>query len=98
MTRPLRVLIAALLVGLFLALPSAALAQDEESEDAEPVPIAVDSGAAVELQPVEIADETPPWTQRFLVPAIMALTVVAVGGVIVYYLVAIKGRYTVAAE
>ncbi len=98
MTRPLRVLIAALLVGLFLALPSAALAQDEESEDAEPVPIAVDSGAAVELQPVEIADETPPWTQRFLVPTIMALTVVAVGGVIVYYLVAIKGRYTVAAE
>ena len=98
MTRPLRVLIAALLVGLILAFPTVASGQDEETEDAEPVPIAVDSGAAVEVPPADVVEVTPPWTQRFLIPTILALTVVVIGGVTVYYIVGIKGRYSVAAE
>jgi hypothetical protein len=98
MTRPLRVLIAALLAGVILALPAVALGQDEETEGAEPDLISVESGAAVEIPPVEIVEETPPWTQRFLIPTILALTAVVIGGVVVYYLVGIKGRYTVAAE
>lgn len=98
MTRPLRVFIAALLAGLILALPAVALGQDEETEGAEPELISVDSGAAVEIPPVEVVEETPPWTQRFLIPTILALTAVVIGGVSVYYVVGIKGRYTVAAE
>jgi hypothetical protein len=98
MTRPLRVLIAALLAGVILALPAVALGQDEETKGAEPDLISVESGAAVEIPPVEIVEETPPWTQRFLIPTILALTAVVIGGVVVYYLVGIKGRYTVAAE
>ncbi len=98
MTRSLRVLTATLLVGLVLALPSAAMGQEEETEDVEPAPIAVESGAAVEVPPLDVVEETPPWTQRFLVPTILALTVVAIGGVTVYYLVGIKGRYTVSTE
>jgi len=98
MTRSLRALIAALLLGLIVALPAVALGQEEESEGAEPELISVDSGAAVEIPPAEVVEATPPWTQRFLIPTIVALTVVVIGGVIVYYVVGIKGRYTVAAE
>jgi hypothetical protein len=98
MTRSLRALTATLLVGLVLALPSVALGQDEEGEAVEPIPITVESGAAVEVPPVDVVEETPPWTQRFLVPTILALTVVVIGGVAVFYLVDIRGRYTVSAE
>ena len=98
MTRSLRVTTATLLAGLVLAVPSVASGQDEESEAVEPVPIAVESGAAVEVPPVDAAEETPPWTQRFLIPTILALTVVVIGGVAVVYLVDVRGRYTVSAE
>mgnify|MGYP001817430527 FL=1 len=99
MTRSLRVLIAALLAGVILVLPSIAMAQEgEEGESAEPVPISVESGAAVDVPPVEIADGTPPWTTRYLLPLTLTLTVVIIGGLVIYYLVGIRGRYTVAAE
>jgi len=98
MTRSLRALTATLLVGLVLALPTVALGQDEETEDVETAPITVESGAAVEVPPVDVDEVTPPWTQRFLVPTILALTVVVIGGVSVFYVVGIKGRYTVSAE
>ena len=99
MTRSLRLLIATLLAGLILLLPAIAMgAQGEESDEAEVAPITVDSGAAVDVPPIEPAEAPDPWTTRYLIPTILALTVVVVGGVIVYYLVAIKGRYAVVAE
>ena len=99
MTRSLRLLIATLLAGFILLLPAIAVgAQGEESDEVEVAPITVDSGAAVDVPPVEPAEAPDPWTSRYLIPTILALTVVVIGGVIVYYLVAIKGRYTVVAE
>lgn len=88
-----------LLAGLILVLPATAMGwQGEESEDAETAPVSVDSGAAVDVPPIETSEAQEPWTSRFLIPTILALTVVVIGGVVVYYLVGIKGRYSVAAE
>ena len=99
MTRWLRILISALLAGLVLMLPATAMgSQGEEAEDAETTAVSVESGAAVEVPPVDLPETTDPWTSRYLIPTILALTVVVIGGVIVYYLVGIKGRYNVAAE
>lgn len=99
MTRSLRVLIAALLAGAVLLIPAVVSAEEgEEGENAEVVPISVESGAAVEVLPVEEVDETPPWTNRYLLPLTLTLTAVVIGGLVVYYLFGIKSRYTVAAE
>ena len=99
MTRSLRVLIAALLAGAILLIPAVASAQEsEEDESAEVAPISVESGAAVEIPPLEEVEVTPPWTNRYLLPLTLTLTAVVIGGLIIYYLVGIKSRYTVAPE
>ena len=99
MKRSLRLLIAMLLAGLILLLPAIAMgSQGEESDEAEVAPISVDSGAAVDVSPIDPTEAPDPWTTRYLIPTILALTVAVVGGVIVYYLVAVKGRYSVVAE
>ena len=99
MTRSIRLSIAVLLAGLILLLPALATGwEGEESEEAEVAPISVDSGAAIDIPAVDPIEAPDPWTTRYLIPTILALTVVVIGGVILYYLVAIKGRYSVAAE
>lgn len=48
----------------------------------------------VEL-PVDEADE-PQWTYRYLIPTVVALTVVLIiGTVIMYFVKVVRGRYTV---
>ena len=99
MTRLFRLLIAALLAGIIFLIPAiAAGSEGEEGEDVEVAPISIDSGAAIEIPPVDPIEAPEPWTTRYLIPTILALTVVVIGGVVVYYLVAIKGRNSVAAE
>lgn len=54
-----------------------------------------------ELAPAEVAEEATeeeaeqPWTSRFLIPLFIVLTVLLIGGITIYYFVAIKNRYTV---
>ncbi len=36
-----------------------------------------------------------PWTARFLAPAVVVITVVAVGASVSYYVVRVRGRYRV---
>jgi hypothetical protein len=99
MTRSLRVLIAALLAGAILLIPAIASGQEsEDDETAEVAPISIESGAAVDVPPIEVEEETPPWTNRYLLPLSLTLTAVVIGGLVIYYLVGIKGRYTAAAE
>ena len=94
----LRFVTAALLVGLLL-LPAAAMGlQDEELDEIETTQTSVESGAAVEVPPVAEVETADPWTTRYLIPTILALTVVVIGGAVVYYLVGIKAKYNVAAE
>ena len=99
MTRSFRVLIAVLLAVAVLLIPVAVTAQEgEETEEAEVAPIAVETGAAIDVPPVELVEETPPWTTRYLIPLTLTLTVVVIGGLVASYLFGIKARYTVAAE
>ena len=94
----LRLATAALLAGLLL-LPAAAMGlQDEEHDEVETTQTSVESGAAVEVPPVAEVETVDPWTTRYLIPTILALTVVVIGGAVVYYLVGIKAKYNVAAE
>lgn len=98
MTHMLRLVTVAFLVGL-LVFPAAAMGwQDEEVDEAETTQTSVESGAAVEVPPVAETEVADPWTTRYLIPTILALTVVVIGGAIVYYLVGIKAKYDVAAE
>lgn len=50
---------------------------------------------AVEAPPEAVEDEEPPWTSRFLAPAVLAIGVVAIGGTALYYALRIRGRYRV---
>jgi len=50
----------------------------------------------VEIQPEEPAPDEPQWTYRYLIPAVVLLTVVLIGGTVVMYFVkVVRGRYTV---
>ena len=95
----LRIVTATFLAGLLLLLPTTAVGlQGEESEEGETAQTSVESGAAVEVPPIVEVETPDPWTTRYLIPTILALTVVVIGGAVVYYLVRIRARYSVAAE
>jgi hypothetical protein len=96
-----RLLIIGLLGVLALFAAAPAFAADDE---AEPVPISeevTDTGAVnvgdpaleVEISPEQEAD-VPAWTYRFLIPTLIALTVVVVAiTVIQYFNQVVKARY-----
>jgi hypothetical protein len=89
-------LIAASVVALLLVIPGVAEASGiDDGDDAEAVPISVESGAAVEAQPPDVIDDSQPWTVRYIFPLLVALSVVVIGGIGVLYLVRVKGRYQV---
>ncbi len=101
MRRTARILLLALLAAI-VVLPVSALAVDEpedavvtEGEGDEPVAELVDVGdpaVEVDLNP-EAAEEVPAWTYRFLIPTLIALTVVLVAFLVIqYFNQVVKGR------
>lgn len=85
MTR-IRLLLALLLLSLALATMPAAFAQEEPAPEEGPAVI-VDEEAE---PPAEDA-----WTFRFLVPALLVMTGIALAGVVIAYRVRVQGRYRV---
>lgn len=99
MNRRLPLLFASLFAVLILAAPGIAAETGTESGDTPAmVPISADSGAAVEAPAPEPIDDAQPWTVRYIFPLLVTLAIVVVGGLIVIYVVTVKGRYRVAAE
>ena len=99
MNRRLPLLFASLLAVVILAAPGIAAEPGTESGDTEVVAsISTDSGAAVEAPPPEPIDDAQPWTVRYVFPLLVTLAIVVVGGLIVIYVVTVKGRYRVASE
>lgn len=50
----------------------------------------------IEIQEVEAEEETLDWTYRFLIPSVIALTILLIGGTVVMYFVrVVRGRYRV---
>ncbi len=50
----------------------------------------------VEVDPAVDEPDQPQWTYRYLIPAVVALTVVLIiGTVIMYFVKVVRGRYTV---
>ena len=101
MRRLARILLLTLLAAL-VVLPTAALAVDEAEEDVvtegetdEPEPELINVGdpaVEVDLQP-EAAEDVPAWTYRYLVPTLVALTVVLVAFLVIqYFNQVVKGR------
>lgn len=62
-------------------------------------PVAIEVAAAqpyVEVVPEEAAPDEPQWTYKYLIPAVVALTVLLIGGtVIMYFVKVVRGRYRV---
>ena len=71
-----------------LAFAAPAMAETAALQDSELVP-----AEPVEEAAEEEADE--PWTSRYLIPTLIAVTILLIGGLVLYYFIAIKNRYTV---
>ncbi len=95
MTR--RLVVVALIASLVLVLGAGiATAQEEGDEGTTETTVQVDSGgAAVPLPPLEEADDSEPWTARFIPPTLALLTVLIIGGALAYHFFFIRGRYEV---
>ncbi len=83
------------LAVLLLFVPAPLSVVNAAPAVAEPLPVAAGEPAVV--VPEEEAEEAEdPWTARFLGPAVVVISVVAVVGSVAYYIVRIRGRYRVA--
>lgn len=71
------------------------LATEAVEEAPEVDTTTVPSGAAVDVPVVEEEEVEQPWTQRYMVPTLMLLALVAVGSSVLYYVVRLRSRYTV---
>ena len=89
MKRSRRILVYAAVVVALVVAAAPAMAEPVALQDSE------------ELAPAEVAEEASeeedeqPWTSRYLIPTLIVLTVLLIGGITIYYFVAIKNRYTV---
>ncbi|MDJ0499219.1 MAG: hypothetical protein QNJ89_15420 [Acidimicrobiia bacterium] len=82
------------LVVLLLIMPAPLAVLGAAAADAAPVDV-VAAEPAVEVPEAEGEEEEPPWTARFLAPAVVVIAVVTVGASLAYYVVRIRGRYRV---
>ena len=96
--RPVRrlLLIPLLLLVLLIAAPAAAEEAPAEAPEGAQVEEAPAGPAPAVILPTEAAPaEDAAWTFRYLVPTLLVLAAVTVGGVILYCGFGIKGRYRV---
>ena len=96
------VAVAALVLGTW-ALPAAAQ-ETSTTEGPAPEPVPISEVVPISAPSTEPAEPAPapeepaadqPWTTRFLYPLLVVLTVVLVGGVVLYWVIGIKRRYRV---
>lgn len=93
------IVIAVLATLLVTLLPVAAIAQEDGGENGTTETTVVDDGgAAVPAPPAEEADASQPWTARYLPPTLVALTVLLIGGLTLYYFFGIRRKYDVVAS
>ncbi len=83
------------MVLLAVVGPIAVAAQETEQGTETTETTLDDGGAAVPVPPAEEADDSLPWTARYLPVTIVALTVLTIGGVAAYYFFRIRGKYEV---
>ena len=91
--RPLHALAAPLFVILVTVVPVASV-----PVPATPVAAAevvAQMGPAEEVPAAEAEDEAPPWTSRYLIPTVVAMTVVVLLLVVAGYGSRVSGRYRV---
>lgn len=88
-----RVVIA--LLALILAVGPAAFAQEAPTGDSTETTVLGDAPAVVvDTTPEAVTPDA--WTFRFLVPTVLAISVIALVGVVAGYGLRIRGRYRVA--
>jgi hypothetical protein len=86
-----------LLIVASLVLPLAAVAVEEAPADEPSTTTTFAEGEepAIVDPALEVEAEEQPWTARFLYPALVATAVLIIAGVMLRYIVRIKGRYRV---
>ncbi len=95
-----RLWLLALIAVTMLAFAAPAIAQTalQDSEEGELVPA---EPADSDMVPAEVAEEVAeeeadqPWTARYLIPSFIVVTILLIGGIVLYYFIAIKNRYNV---
>jgi len=91
----IRLLLAFALLALILAIGPAALAQEGTTGDSTATTGAGDAPAVV-VDTTPAAVEQDAWTFRFLVPTVLAISGIALIGVLAGYGLRVRGRYRVA--
>ena len=84
------------LLLVVVTVPVAALATEAETESTTTAaPSGDEIVPAVTVPPPEAEEEEAPWTSRFLAPAALALGVIGVIGIAVYYGAKVAAKYRV---
>lgn len=84
-----RIVVFAAIVTALLAFAAPAMAETVALQGSEEL------APAEEAELVAEEEDEQPWTSRYLIPLFIVLTVLLIGGITIYYFVAIKNRYTV---
>lgn len=88
MTYSIRRILALLVLSSSLFVAAPALASPSSTELAQQ--------PFIEIEEVEAEEETLDWTYRFLIPTVIAITILLIGGTVVMYFVkVVRGRYRV---
>ena len=91
----------ALIAVTTLAFAAPAIAQATALQDSEEGELVPAEPADSDLVPAEVAEEVAeeeaeqPWTARYLIPSFIVVTILLIGGIVLYYFIAIKNRYNV---
>lgn len=89
-------LIPVLLLVLLIAAPATASDEPAGAPAGDSVEAVTDGPVPAIVVPADTgAEEDTAWTFRYLVPTLLALAVLTVGGVILFYGFRVKGRYRV---
>lgn len=104
MNRISRLFAIALAAFVLVALAAPALATESESEPettettVAPEPVFENGEPAVVIPPVEEVEEEQPWTARFIYPTIVAVTILLLIFLAIWYNRNIRRKYEVVAE
>ncbi len=91
----IRAFLVSLVVATLIVLPAYAVYATDVPEATTTTPAQEGPGPAEEAEAPAEEEADAPWTERFLAPTVALLGILAVGGVVIYYFVAVRGRYQV---
>lgn len=94
-SRLFAVALAAVTIVLIVAPLAAAVDEEPPVTEETTTTVADGDGPAVVIPPEEPEESEQPWTDRFLIPTLVATAVLVIAGTTLFYFARVKGRYRV---